>query len=123
MDLNQITAPVINLEEAIAFYQKLGLLLIVHVPAKYARFELPEGNATFSLHKVDQLPNGSGVVIYFEVENLDEKVELLQTEGIEFELLPTDQFWLWREAVSKTLRIISLSFIMQGQIENSHPGV
>lgn len=30
MNLNQVTVPVTNLERAIAFYQKLGLQLIVH---------------------------------------------------------------------------------------------
>jgi hypothetical protein len=29
-------------------------------------FEWPNGDATFSIHKVDELPNGAGITIYFE---------------------------------------------------------
>ena len=36
--------------------------------------------------------------MYFECDNLDEQVEQLKNDGILFELEPTDQRWLWREA-------------------------
>ncbi len=49
MRLNQVTAAARDLEVSIAFYSLLGLRLIVKNP-HYARFELPEGEATFSLH-------------------------------------------------------------------------
>ena len=52
MNLNQVTVPTLELEDAIAFYRALGLQLIVHAPPDYARFECPEGDATFSLHRV-----------------------------------------------------------------------
>ena len=65
---------------------------------RYVRFELPDGEATLSIHLVDALPKGNGVMVYFEEENLDELVKNLQTKGISFTLLPTDQRWLWREA-------------------------
>ena len=52
MRLNQITAAATDLEHSIAFYELLGLRLIVKSP-HYARFELPRGEATFSLHIVD----------------------------------------------------------------------
>ncbi|MBY0564312.1 MAG: VOC family protein [Hyphomonadaceae bacterium] len=52
MRLNQVTAPAIDLDRSIAFYVTLGLRLIVKSPY-YARFELPQGEATFSLHVVD----------------------------------------------------------------------
>ncbi|MFT6131238.1 MAG: catechol 2,3-dioxygenase-like lactoylglutathione lyase family enzyme [Neolewinella sp.] len=48
MNLNQITLPTHDLARAIPFYQTLGLLLIVHAPPHYARFECPVGKATFS---------------------------------------------------------------------------
>ena len=97
MNLNQITVPVINIEESILFYEKLGLVLIVKSP-DYARFECKEGSSTFSLHRVDDLSNGNGIWVYFEVENLDELVKPLIEKGILFEELPNDKPWLWREA-------------------------
>lgn len=98
MNLNQVTVPSINVDRSIAFYQLLGLQLIVHTHSAYARFECPDGEATFSIHQVDQLPEGSGVIVYFETEKLDEEVVRLREKGIPFTLLPTDQSWLWREA-------------------------
>ena len=98
MDLNQVTIPRLNLQESITFYQTLGLRLIVHAPPRYARFECPLGNSTFSVHLVDRLPQGSGIALYFECPDLDQKVQHLKELGITFDLLPTDQSWLWREA-------------------------
>ncbi len=98
MNLNQITIPVINVERSIEFYKKLGLELIVQSAPHYARFQCPEGDATFSLHKIDTLPAGDGIWVYFEVDNLDRQVQLLQEEGIILDELPNDKPWLWREA-------------------------
>ncbi|SED12162.1 Glyoxalase-like domain-containing protein [Tenacibaculum sp. MAR_2009_124] len=72
--------------------------LIVDASPNYVRFELPSGESTLSLHLVNELPDESNIVVYFENENLDEEVKNLQDKGIEFTLLPTDQPWLWREA-------------------------
>ncbi len=98
MNLNQVTIPSINLEKSVAFYKCLGLELIVDSVPRYARFVLPNGDSTFSIHRVEELPSGSGVVVYFECEDLDKQVAKLVAEGVDFELLPTDQDWLWREA-------------------------
>ena len=98
MTLNQITIPSLDVEKATQFYQKLGLKLIVNANPNYVRFEVPDGDATFSIHKVDKLPTGNSTKIYFEDNNLDELVTKLQQKGIEFTQLPKDQFWLWREA-------------------------
>lgn len=98
MNLNQVTIPTLNLETGIEFYQKLGLKLIVKSAPRYARFECPDGKATLSLHLVDALPVGSGAILYFELEKLDEKVKELIAAGIAFEHEPIDQSWLWREA-------------------------
>ena len=98
MNLNQITIPVKDVEQSIHFYQKLGFHLIVKSLPYYARFECPEGNSTFSLHQVDELPTGNGVWVYFEVRQLDNEVQSLIKKGVEFEELPTDKPWLWREA-------------------------
>jgi catechol 2,3-dioxygenase-like lactoylglutathione lyase family enzyme len=98
MRLNQITIPSLDVDKSVEFYKKFGLLLIVEALPRYVRFELPDGEATLSIHLVDALPKGNGVMVYFEEENLDELVKNLQTKGISFTLLPTDQRWLWREA-------------------------
>jgi catechol 2,3-dioxygenase-like lactoylglutathione lyase family enzyme len=98
MNLNQITVPVMDIPRSIRFYSKLGLKLIVEALPEYARFELPEGEATFSLHRVDSLPTGEGIWVYFETERLDARVAELQKEGLQFEELPEDKRWLWREA-------------------------
>ena len=98
MNLNQITVPVIDVEKSISFYEKLGLKLIVKALPHYARFECPEGNATFSLHKVGVLPMGEGIWVYFEVQNLDNYIKDLIAKGIEVEELPKDKPWLWRES-------------------------
>ncbi len=103
MRLNQITVPVLDVERAIPFYETLGLTLIVKALPHYARFVCEEGDATFSLHKVDSLPSGDGVWIYFEASNVDEKVKALESKGIRFETLPQDQPWQWREARLKDL--------------------
>jgi catechol 2,3-dioxygenase-like lactoylglutathione lyase family enzyme len=98
MDLNQITMPSTDLGSSVEFYQKLGLQLIVDALPRYARFQLPNGTSTLSLHKTDKRFSNSDVTVYFECEDLDNKVQDLISEGIEFDLLPTDQSWLWREA-------------------------
>lgn len=98
MNLNQVTIPSLNVEESAKFYKKFGLKLIVESFPKYARFESPDGDATFSIHMVDNLPKGPGISIYFEDNHLDVLVKNLQEKGIEFHELPEDKPWLWREA-------------------------
>lgn len=98
MDLNQVTVPCIDFEASLEFYRRLGLKLIVSNPPTYARFECPSGDSTFSIERVDQLPSGQGAVIYFEVEELDRKVQQLEIAGIVFDSPARDEPWLWREA-------------------------
>ena len=98
MNLNQITIPSLDVKKATEFYQKLGLILIVDAKPNYVRFEVQNGGATFSIHKVDKLSKGEGITIYFEDDNLDDLVAKLQEKGIVFSQLPIDQPWLWREA-------------------------
>ena len=97
MNLNQVTLPATDIARAAAFYRRLGLVQIVDSP-HYARFECPEGESTFSIHRVDHVPAESGVVVYFECAQLDERVAQLQAAGIDFTRLPADERWLWREA-------------------------
>ena len=81
MNLNQVTVPSLNVEKATEFYKMLGLKLIVNAIPKYVRFECPDGESTFSIHKVDSLTNNSGISIYFEDDNLDVLVEKLKSEA------------------------------------------
>ena len=97
MNLNQVTLPATDIARSAAFYRRLGLVQIVDSP-HYARFECPDGEATFSLHRVDHVAADTGVVVYFECARLDERVAQLQAAGIAFTRLPTDERWLWREA-------------------------
>jgi catechol 2,3-dioxygenase-like lactoylglutathione lyase family enzyme len=97
MNLNQVTLPVNNMSKAVEFYRTLGFTLIVETP-HYARFACPEGLSTFSL----SLESGNfcnGAVIYFEHEALEEWVKEIESKGITFEQPPTEQRYLWREAI------------------------
>ncbi len=98
MNLNQITIPSLHVEKATEFYKTLGLKLIVDALPRYVRFECPDGDATLSIHKVDKLPKGNGITIYFEDENLDTLVLNLKQKGITFISDPEDKTYLWREA-------------------------
>ena len=98
MNLNQVTLPSTNVEKAVEFYTKLGLHLIVDASPRYVRFELPNGDSTLSIHKVDHISTENIPIIYFEDENLDVLVKKLQEKGIEFSQLPKSETWLWREA-------------------------
>ena len=98
MNLNQVTVPCLDLATSVAFYKTLGLHLIVLADDRYARFECPDGDSTFSLHRADVIGSGPGVVIYFECADLDASVAKLQKRGILFDEPPTDKPWLWREA-------------------------
>ena len=98
MNLNQITVPSLDPARAIAFYQALGLKLIVKSQPHYARFQCPDGDSTFSIQQVEQLPTDAGIHIYFECDHLDDYVNELINKGIKFEEMPNDKTWLWREA-------------------------
>ena len=98
MNLNQITIPSLDVVKATAFSIKLGVLLIVDALPRYVRFECPDGDSTFSIHKVEELPSGEGITIYFQNENLDTIVQNLKQKGIIFSSDPDDKPWLWREA-------------------------
>lgn len=98
--LNQVTVPITDLARSIEFYRGLGLLLIVRdESAGYARFLLPDGGSTFSVHLADAPIAPSQVVIYFECDDLDARYARLSIAGYRFTSPPTDQTWLWREAM------------------------
>ena len=96
MDLNQITLNIIDFREAVDFYESLGFRLIVSAREEYARFELPSGSSTLSLHLSPSAPT-SDTLIYFEVDDVDHQYGQLKSRGIVFEGAPVDQPWRWRE--------------------------
>jgi|GEM_PF-433579 len=97
LNLNQVTLPAIDIDASVAFYQGMGFTQIALSP-HYARFECPEGEATFSVHLSAGTSGASGVVVYFECSDLDVRVADLQARGYVFSKSPADERWLWREA-------------------------
>lgn len=98
MNLNQVTLPAVDVAATAAFYQRLGFRLIVDALPRYVRFECPEGAATLSIEQVPARGAEPGPIVFFECRCLDDTVDRLRATGIEFETLPTDRPWLWREA-------------------------
>lgn len=96
MNLNQVTIPALDVEESAEFYRRMGFTQIVDSP-HYARFECPDGDSTFSLSQHGS-PGTAGFAIYFEEDNLDAVVDHLVKEGFEFDQMPRDERYLWREA-------------------------
>lgn len=121
MNLNQVTIYSPQIKEAVRFYQKLGLFLIVDSIPRYARLECPDGAATLSLHETKNSSAGSNIVLYFECENLDERVAELKAAGIEFDLEPVDQSWLWREAHLRDLDGNKLILFYAGENRKNPP--
>jgi predicted enzyme related to lactoylglutathione lyase len=97
VNLNQVTLPAIDVAASVAFYRKMGFEPIVDEP-HYARFKSTRGNATFSVHAVDELARHNDTVVYFECDALDEQVAALRAKGLKFTQEPRDEPWLWREA-------------------------
>ena len=98
MNLNQVTLLAVDVGPSVDFYRRLGLRLIVEDLPRYARFEVPDGESTLSIEQVSDATAGHGPVVYFECEDLDQTVHRLRAKGVEFDSLPLDQPWLWREA-------------------------
>lgn len=97
MDLNQVTLHATDVSACVPFYELLGLTLIVDSRPRYVRFECPDGGSTLSIHQASKSRPG-GATIYFECDDLDDRVRVLKSRGIVFDSDPEDQRWLWREA-------------------------
>ena len=95
--LNQVTVTGTNYERSVDFYRRLGLRQIVDNPPDYARFETA-GGATFSVQIDPEEKIIATTAVYFEVDNLDQRVEQLARSGLAFEHGPRNQPWMWREA-------------------------
>ncbi len=101
MRLNHVTIIVQELARSVAFYQKLGLELIVLAEPRYARLRVPGNDATFSLEvTADARAMGpEQAQIFFECEDLDARCALLAAEGMDVRQPPIDRDYLWREAL------------------------
>jgi hydroxymethylpyrimidine/phosphomethylpyrimidine kinase len=95
--LNQVTVTGTNYERSVEFYTKLGLKQIVDNPPDYARFETA-GGGTFSVQIDPEETVNATTAVYFECDDLDDRVEKLARSGIPFEHGPRNQPWMWREA-------------------------
>jgi hydroxymethylpyrimidine/phosphomethylpyrimidine kinase len=95
--LNQVTVTGTNYERSVAFYKAIGLKQIVDNPPDYARFETA-GGVTFSVQIDPEEKIIATTAVYFECDDLDERVEQLARSGIPFEHGPRNQPWMWREA-------------------------
>ncbi len=98
--LNQITLPADDYAVSVAFYKQLGLTQIVDSPDNgYARFEAANG-VTLSIHVDESAGDGTagGATAYLESGALDAWVAYLARRGVQFEQMPKDESWGWREA-------------------------
>ena len=96
--LNQVTITGSDYARSVDFYRRLGLKQIVDSPDNgYARFETA-GGATFSVQIDREEKVRATTAVYFECDDLDERVEKLARSGIAFEHGPRNQPWMWREA-------------------------
>ena len=96
--LNQVTVTGKDYAAMVTFYRALGLKQIVDAPENnYARFE-SAGGATFSVQIDPEEAISESTAVYFECDDLDQRVERLARSGMAFEHGPRDQPWMWREA-------------------------
>jgi predicted enzyme related to lactoylglutathione lyase len=99
MNLNQVTIETTQTVALARFYERLGLTLIVDSLPRYARLACPADGATLSVHFTDARDaRYSPIRLYFECDDLDDRVAGLKSAGIEIDQEPVDQPWLWREA-------------------------
>jgi hydroxymethylpyrimidine/phosphomethylpyrimidine kinase len=96
--LNQVTVTGTDYDKMVTFYRALGLSQIVDSRENgYARFET-DGGTTFSIQVDPEETVSETTAIYFECDDLDQRVERLARSGIPFEHGPRGQPWMWREA-------------------------
>lgn len=98
MNLDQVTIYSDRPVETVEFFETLGLIRIVDSLPRYARLECPDGDTTISVNIADGITANHTITLYFECEDLDEKVKELRSRGLKFDEEPSDRPWLWREA-------------------------
>lgn len=98
MRFNHVTLIVSDFDRSKAFYATLGLIQIVDSPPRYARFHFPDGDSTLSIEVTGDPAQTATAQLFFECDDLDERVASLKAKGIAFQQEPTDMPYLWREA-------------------------
>lgn len=95
MKLNHVTLPASDLDQSVAFYQALGLNLIVRAEPRYARFAVDD-SSTLSV----EVKAGDGGVVetFLCSEDVDRDFAAATARGLAFDWPPTDQTYLWRTA-------------------------
>jgi len=71
------------------------------------------GSSALSIHHADQ-PVIGNTVLYFEVNDLDQRYLELCELGIEFDMPPTDENWRWKEARFRDPAINKLCLLYAG---------
>jgi catechol 2,3-dioxygenase-like lactoylglutathione lyase family enzyme len=99
MRLNHVTLPADDLAAAIAFYEALGLKLIVLSALRYARIEV-DGFSTLSLEVTPDAAAGSAE-IFLHCDDVDADYAAARARGVAFDTPPTDQSYLWRTATTR----------------------
>lgn len=103
MFLSHITLLVSDIPRSKAFYEGLGLELIVDA-AHYCRFRANldgQGSQTLSISHSPG-PIGPSCHVGFEFASpdaLDAYADLLQSRGFVLSALPQDRSWLWRDVI------------------------
>jgi hydroxymethylpyrimidine/phosphomethylpyrimidine kinase len=95
MRLNHVTLPADDLAASTAFYQALGLHMIVLAEPRYARFAVDDGS-TLSVEVADG--EAGDAEIFLRCDDVDADVAAAEARGLVFEWPPTDQSYLWRTA-------------------------
>lgn len=98
--LNQVTLGAKDMAASVAFYQNLGLTVIVDSAPRYVRFEFPRTDGaeadTLSLHLVvsNWTSQDEAPLMYFEV---DDVADYLNAVGIKPVSKPELKTYLWTE--------------------------
>jgi len=121
MNLNHITIPALDVVKSTEFYKQLGLKLIVDSLPRYVRFELPKGDTTFSIHKVEHIEQPDWMYFYFEVEDLNATYTQLQKKGFVFDTDIIEQPWLWNEIYLKDPSGLELIIYHAGKNRKNPP--
>ena len=96
MRLNHATLPAHDISASIAFYEALGLELIVKAETRYARFTVDEVS-TLSVEVTDAGRAGT-TEIFFCCANVDDDYTRAVARNLVFDWPPTDQTYNWRTA-------------------------
>lgn len=96
MRLNHVTLPATDLAASIAFYEALGLRLIVRAAPRYARFEVDAGS-TLSV-EVTEGGRAGDAEVFLHCDDVDADVAAAVARGLVFDWPATDQSYLWRTA-------------------------